>query len=786
MQRRHMRDGLFAILLFIGLVGPSYAQQGKKWQRLLIETSKPYDGIVRAVEAAGGRVTQQFTYVDAIAVEVPEDSVQTLAKMPGIMALSKDVDVQNPANVNPIRVRSAGNTQDVIATDPSAPPNRIPASDLRTLAMNHPGTYALNFPGTRIERLHAMGFTGQGTIVAVIDSGFRAEYKILEDAILGGIDFVDDGPPGPAGDSQTDWKKSTNDGHGTFAAGLIAVKASIDVKGILKDALERYAPQAIVDGQLPLIGTAPDSRIYVVRVFGENATAGATLSVILKAIEHVIEQRILYDTTQGARGIKIDVVNLSLGVSTLAAAQTLLDKSVDAMLKAGIVPVVSVGNVGPSALTTASPGSSRSAVTVGGSSHATNERVMNEILYKTQFRDEYYPGIGGDIRPLGGTEIAWFSSRGPNADGRLDPDIVASGVGNIGQGYCPNQILDTCAKRLSIASGTSFSAPIVSGIAAALIQAVPQATPRQIRNALIATGRTAQIESYFDEIDRGRGLVDAYGAYTLLFTGTAPDILPPFNTPWDLPVETNIEQNPGIVVKSGRVTKSMTGLMPGQRAEILYDVPPDTERVIVRLSDVETHGPENPFLGDGLFLYVHSAKTSSIGALGNYLVDGEFFEGGEEDATFELVNPDTGIMRITLNPDTLNAGKVDATISIETRPRGSTQWTRTIAGSISDTPEKTFTHNVAAGTTRLDFLLTWDHDWSRYPTSDVDLIVCSPGIPADDCKSQGNKQGATLAAPERVRIDNPAPGPWTLLIDGFNIPTELGTDNFKLQIKATP
>ncbi len=86
------------------------------------------------------------------------------------------------------------------------------------------------------------------------------------------------------------------------------------------------------------------------------------------------------------------------------------------------------------------------------------------------------------------------------------------------------------------------------------------------------------------------------------------------------------------------------------------------------------------------------------------------------------------------------------------------------------------------GTTRLEFLLTWDHDWAHYPTSDVDLVVCSPDIPAtiDDCRALGNKQGATLAGPERVTIDNPAPGNWTILVRGFNIPPMV--DNFQLRV----
>ncbi|HZI50803.1 MAG TPA: S8 family serine peptidase [Terriglobia bacterium] len=784
MQRRYLQ-GLIALLLIQLPTGLSYAQQQQQWQRVLIETHKPYDSVVRAVEAGGGRVTQQFTYVDAIAAEVLEGSVQALGKVPGVQAVVKDAEVQRPAGVSPIRARTSGQlTVAPITTESSAPLGRLLSRDLKTLALEHPEIYAINFAGTNIERLHGLGFTGAGVIVAVIDSGMRNGYKLVDDAVVGGFDLVDDGAPGPAGDSQSDWKKENNDGHGTFAAGLIAGKASFVVGGVMQDALEQYAPGAIVDGKLPLVGTSPDAGIYAVRVFGQNATAGATASTILAAIDHVIAQRDLYDTTQGKRGVKIEVANLSLGISTLAAGQSLLDQAIDKMLGEGIVPIISEGNVGPSALTTSSPGSSRSAVTVGGSSHAASERIMNEVLYATQIPDEYYEGIGGDIRPFSPTQIAWFSSRGPNADGRMDPDIVASAVGNIGQGYCPDQMLDACTKRLSIASGTSFSAPIVSGIAATLRQAFPLATATQIRNALIATGQTSQIAPYFDAIDRGDGLVDAYAAYSLLATGTVPDALPPFNTPWDLSVKSNIEQNPGVFVQSGSITEIMSDLLPGARAEILYEVPPDTGKVIVRITDIQTSDVQNAVQGDGLFLYVHSARTSSIGALGDYKVDGEFFEEGDE-GVFEIENPEVGIMRITVNPDNLNAGTVAATVTVDTIPQPP-PGTIIQSQSIGHAEIKQFPLTVPPGTTRLDFLLTWVHDWSVYPTTDIDLIVCSPSIAPTDCRSLGNKRAATLAAPERVSIENPAGGTWTLLVHGFNVPTITKSDNFQLRVNIVP
>src|SRR4030095_16285813 len=285
------------------------------------------------------------------------------------------------------------------------------------------------------EALHTQGFTGEGTIVAVIDSGVRMGFKLVQDSIIGGWTFVDEGAMGPAGDGQADWKQASNDGHGTFVAGLIAGNATFTVNRVMKEALLRYAPDALVDNNLPLIGTAPNAQIYVVRVFGDNAAAGAKLQTILAAIDHVISLRKDYESSGGRQGLKIDVANLSLGVSTLAAGRNFLHTEIDRMLEAGIVPVISVGDVGPSALTTSSPGSSRSAITVGGISRAANERILNEVLYGTQFAKDYFPGIGEQIRPFDGTQTAWFSSRGPNADGRQDPDVVASAVGNISQGY---------------------------------------------------------------------------------------------------------------------------------------------------------------------------------------------------------------------------------------------------------------------------------------------------------------------------------------------------------------
>jgi hypothetical protein len=323
----------------------------------------------------------------------------------------------------------------------------------------------------------------------------------------------------------------------------------------------------------------------------------------------------------------------------------------------------------------------------------------------------------------------------------------------------------------------------VSGIAAALVQAFPDATATQIRNAIAASGQVNAIAPHFDVLDRGQGLVDAEAAYTLLNGGGVPTILP-LTPPLYSLVRDNIENNTGFDVKSGLVSQSFTAMKSGQRAEILYDVPLLADYVRVRIRNVAMHDPQNVFFGgDRLFVYVHSAKTSSIGALGDYRVNGEELHHGGE-AEFIVKNPDTGVMRITLNPDTLNAGTVDADVEIDTILLSPGPPTTTISDTVTNGEIKKFTEHVNAGTPELSFFLHWDHDWAHYPTSDVDVIVCAPTIPSTiaDCRLLGNKKGATLAAPERVVIPNPAAGDWTLLVHGFNVPLDL-TENFTLEIR---
>jgi minor extracellular serine protease Vpr len=86
-------------------------------------------------------------------------------------------------------------------------------------------------------------------------------------------------------------------------------------------------------------------------------------------------------------------------------------------------------------------------------------------------------------------QVAYFSSRGPVAGtGELKPDIAAPGVNlyMAGETYDPNGDLYS-ATGYTVAEGTSFSTPIVAGLAALVQQKHPEYTASQVKSALVNT-----------------------------------------------------------------------------------------------------------------------------------------------------------------------------------------------------------------------------------------------------------------------------------------------------------
>ena len=148
---------------------------------------------------------------------------------------------------------------------------------------------------------------------------------------------------------------------------------------------------------------------------------------------------------------------------------------------------------------------------------ACTESAITVAAYQAQYI------IPGGTNTYGGN-IANFSSLGPTLDGRIKPDISAPGV-NVASSissftdnsYTPVLTVPFMGRSYPFArfSGTSMSAPAVTGVAAMVLQANPSLSPAEVRTLLRATART---DNYTGTIPLGgsprwgMGKLNAYNA----------------------------------------------------------------------------------------------------------------------------------------------------------------------------------------------------------------------------------------------------------------------------------
>jgi len=205
------------------------------------------------------------------------------------------------------------------------------------------------------------------------------------------------------------------------------------------------------------IGTAPDANIVAIKSLDSHGN-GRT-SDILAAMQWALNEKDTYN---------IKVVNLSLGISVenLSTPDPLI-LGATSLVKHGITVVSAAGNSGPARGSITSPGISPYVITVGS---------VNKTL----------DGIPN------------FASRGPTSSGLRKPDVVAPGLDIISLGTATD-------KGYTIQSGTSMSAPHVSGIAACLHAAFPRFSPAQVKKIILGSASPIKKES---RNMQGYGLVD--------------------------------------------------------------------------------------------------------------------------------------------------------------------------------------------------------------------------------------------------------------------------------------
>ena len=98
-------------------------------------------------------------------------------------------------------------------------------------------------------------------------------------------------------------------------------------------------------------------------------------------------------------------------------------------------------------------------------------------------------------------ELARFSSWGPTADGRIKPDVCARGVATVAASPYTTD-------GFGLWNGTSLSCPLVAGVMALVVQAHPDWSPLEVKQAIMSTASHATRP----DIRYGWGIVSARDA----------------------------------------------------------------------------------------------------------------------------------------------------------------------------------------------------------------------------------------------------------------------------------
>ena len=262
--------------------------------------------------------------------------------------------------------------------------------------------------------LHQQNFTGQGKIIAVLDSGFTGvntaapfQNLITNNQILDGYNFPD---------RNTNYFSRHN--HGTNVLSTMG---------------------GFADGQL--VGTAPSAQYYLFITEDVNS-------------ENPVEESYWVEAAELADYYGVDVINSSLGYfgydnpnyshqyDDMVGNKTFASRGANMASNKGIVVVISAGNSGATAEPhIATPADAFGALTIGA--------VNSSEAY------------------------ASFSSIGPSFDGRVKPDVCAKGAGTT---------VSSTTGTIYTSNGTSFSSPVMAGMAATFWSAVPNLTAQQVVN----------------------------------------------------------------------------------------------------------------------------------------------------------------------------------------------------------------------------------------------------------------------------------------------------------------
>ncbi|HUS74781.1 MAG TPA: S8 family peptidase [Methanothrix sp.] len=554
------------------------------------------------------------------------------------------------------------------------------------------------------DKLWEKGIDGQGTIVAVIDSGIDKNHPDLIGKVVAEKNFLAD-------------EITTDDllGHGTMVAGIIAGSG------------------AASNGRYK--GIAPGAKLISVKVI--DGKGDGKVSDIIAGIEWAIYS--------GA-----DVLSLSLGGINLGETNPPITMAADNAANAGVVVCVAAGNRNSSKVQGnvqgASSTSSNSAIKL---SQVSDSKDKDVLLLFVPIVTALPPGLidspgdGVNVITVGAADaighMASFSGSGPTRDDRIKPDVVAPGVDII-------SIVPSGVKRpnpidiyYSRESGTSLSAPVAAGLSALLLQANGNLTPAGVKAAMTRGAKklnNTQGETY-EEYYQGAGMLDALSSYQMQdndICGVIPD-------QWTAGRWAYLPAGQGVYVGldtgADRPQKKIYALAPGDE---------DWNLRFVFFSNQE----------------IKNLKTSVNGAVSDWVSlqalpntvlanDQKVFaasitvpqdaEPGIYNGTIEITNESKNILSIPVSlavaePLNISKGQGNKT------------------GSLNGNGWHYYYLDIMPGTSEFDASLEWQED------ANLDLFLLSP--------TSEYYSGEKNSRPEKKRIESPPSGRWLLAVHNEN------------------
>jgi serine protease AprX len=285
--------------------------------------------------------------------------------------------------------------------------------------------------------------------IAIVDSGIEASRPEFAGRIAANVN-LSTLPGNSPGDGR---------GHGTFVAGIAAGKLTGHD------------------------GAAPNAKIVSIDVMDDQGMART--SDVIVAADWILANKAQY-------GIRVANFSLHSSVANSFMYDP-LDKAVERLWFNGVVVVAAAGNYGypdrPSGVPFA-PGNDPFVITVGASDTGKSVSTRDDVA-------------------------APWSAYGYTLDGFAKPDLAAPGRYMVGPVPVtstlykerPDHIVEPGYMELS---GTSFSAPIVTGIAALILGKHPGFTPDQVKGALMLGAKplpnATNLSEGVGEVNAGRSV----------------------------------------------------------------------------------------------------------------------------------------------------------------------------------------------------------------------------------------------------------------------------------------